>query len=272
MHVDTSVVDAFLGSGALPDSWLVRAAAGDDAPPVPAVAPAPGTRADLVAVRTEVLAVLDPFRPAHPGAWDAVLGGWSEVLGSSPAARVALVVGWPEPYDAGVRTDPAGGSVIVVDVARAAAYGPAGRVGVVRTLLDHELAHLALAHLWPPPGDGASYRERLDHVTFDEGVAHYLGMRGHPVLDPAHPAAAARRDEAHRALRAAAAEQDPARQRVLLDRAGAADGFWDKFAAVAGMLACADAEAAAGPAGLAALTAAGWRGFGGRLLDARPTT
>jgi hypothetical protein len=263
VHLDTSVTDSFLATGSLPASWLLAVAAGDDGPPVPAVAPDPGAGPGIRAALAEVRGALDPFRPARPEVWDAVLPGWADALAE---ARVALVVGWPAPYDAGVRTDPEGRSVIVLDLARLQASAePGGVVGAAQGLLDHELAHVVLAGLDPLP-PGAAYEDRLDHLTWDEGLAHFLGMGTHRLVAPGDPDREDRRLDALAALSLALEATTPDEQETWLRTADAAHVFWDKFACVAGLLACVDAEHADGPAGVRALVDAGWRGSARRML------
>lgn len=264
MHLDTSVTDSFLATGSLPASWLLSVAGGDDRPAVPVIAPDPAAVPGITAARGEVLGVLDPFRPARAELWDVVLPGWA---GALDVARVALVVGWPAPYDAGVRTDPEGRPVIVLDMARLREpAGPDGVVEVAQGLLDHELAHVVLAGLDPLAPD-AGYEDRLDRLAWDEGIAHFLGMGTHRLVAPGDPDREDRRLDALAALSLALEATSPAEQQKWLLTADAAPVFWDKFACVAGLLACVDAEHTAGPAGVRALVDGGWRGFARRLLD-----
>ncbi|WP_158371272.1 hypothetical protein [Cellulosimicrobium cellulans] len=271
MHLDTHAVDRYLAHGDLATSWVVRAAAGDDAGPAHPVLPHADDRAVVRRLRDDLVRLLDPFAPAHPDAWAAVAPDWPARVED---ARVALVVGWPEPYDAGLRTDPDGRDVVVLDVARLAGYGHGAGLATARAVLDHEVAHLLFASRWPADA-AAGHRSRLDRLVFDEGLAHHLGMRGHPALAPSSAALAGRRRAAHDALRAARDLTDPDAQRAALHRAAAADDFWDKFGCVAGVLAFADAERAGGLAGLAALARLGRAGFVDRVLaapaDAAPT-
>lgn len=266
MHLDTSVADAYLRTGALPRSWLLDAAAGDGEPAPEPDVPEPALAGRLGAALAATRALLEPFRPARPDVWDAVLPGWSGSLG---AARVALVVGWPAPYEAGVRTDPGGHAVVVLDVARLLAAvgedGPQAVADAAQGLLDHELAHVVLAERDPLPA-GASYADRIDRVAWDEGLAHWFGAGTHPAFAPGAPGRAARQRAALADLALARAATGARERREWLDRADAADGFWDKYACVAGLLACVDAAHASGPAGVRAVVDAGWRGFAGRLL------
>lgn len=180
---------------------------------------------------------------------------------------MALVVGWPAPYDAGVRTDPEGRPVIVLDLARLQEHaGPGGVVDAAQGLLDHELAHVVLAESDPLTPD-AGYEDRLDRLAWDEGVAHFLGMGTHRLVAPGDPDREDHQLDALAALSLALEATTEAEQETWLRTADAADVFWDKFACVAGLLACVDAEHAAGPAGVRALVAEGWRGFARRLLD-----
>lgn len=266
MHLDTHAVDHYLAHGELATSWVVRAAAGDDAGPAHPVLPHADDRAVVRGLRDALVLLLDPFAPAHPDAWAAVAPDWPARVED---ARVALVVGWPEPYDAGVRTDPDGRDVVVLDVARLAGYGPDAGLATARTVLDHEVAHVLVASLWPA-GAAAGHRSRLDRLVFDEGLAHHLAMRGHPALAPSSAALAGRRRGAHDALRDARDLTDAAAQRAALHRAAAADDFWDKFGCVAGLLAFADAERTGGLGGPAALARLGWPGFVDRVLARAP--
>lgn len=269
MHLDTHVVDHDLAHGEVATSWVVRAAADDDAGSAHPVLPHADDRAVVRGLRDALVRLLDPFAPTHPDAWAAVAPDWPARVED---ARVALVVGWPEPYDAGVRADPDGGDVVVLDVARLAGYGHDAGLATARAVLDHEVAHLLVASRRPADAAATGHRSRLDRLVFDEGLAHHLGMRGHPALAPSSAALAGRRRAAHDALRAARDLTDPDAQRAALHRAAAADDFWDKFGCVAGALAFADAERAGGLAGLAALARPGWAGFVDRVLAAPADT
>ncbi|MCG7288284.1 hypothetical protein MHY85_20225 [Cellulomonas sp. ACRRI] len=264
MHLDTDAVDHYLAHGVLATSWTVRAAAGGDTDPV---LPPAHERDAVRALRDDLVGLLDPFAPAHPDAWAAVSPDWHALVAG---AHVALVVGWPEPYDAGVRTAPDGRDVVVLDVARLAGYGHDTGLAAARAVLDHEVAHVLVARCWPADA-AAGYRDRLDRLVFDEGLAHHLGMRGHPALAPTSPALEGRRRAAQDALRSARDLADPDAQRAALLRAAAADDFWDKFGCVAGVLAFADSERSGGLAGLAALAGGGWRGFVDRVLGGAAT-
>ncbi|MFI2753255.1 hypothetical protein ACGIF2_07450 [Cellulomonas sp. P22] len=262
LHVDTSAVDAWLAHGTLPSTWLVAAAAGDEAPPVAAQLPDPAVRDDVVRVRDALLDLMRPFRPAREAAWRAVLG--SPEVGTA-GAHVALSVGWPAPYDAGVRTAPDGTAVVVLDVARLAAYGHRAVTGA-RQVLDHELAHVAIARSWPLPPQ-AGHLERLDHLTFDEGLAHWLALGDLPPFVPGAPGREGRAATARAALAAARELTGPEEQQAAREAAAAADEFWDKFGCVAGLLAFADAEHRDQLPGARRLAAEGWRGFSACLLD-----
>lgn len=260
MHVESSVLDHVLAHRSLPESWVLDVAAGDGEPPTGSVLPAEDLMPRMADLRAELLTMVEPFRPADQAVWDALFPDWSDLGGT-----LVLSAGWPAPYDAGVRTMPDGRQAIVIDVARLAEYPTDTAEQVTRQILDHEVAHLAIARTWQLPDD-ADYAARLDHVVFDEGIGHYLGMRGHPAVSPSSERFEQRRAVALAELRAAREIGDPAEQHAALDRAGADDDFWAKFGAVAGMFACALAERDGGMDGLRDLVAPGWRGFTDRVL------
>lgn len=269
MHLDTAVTDAWLRTGRLPDpdaagAWPLRVAAGDDEPPVPAEEPDAGLSPQVRAALEAVRGALHPFRPGRPALWDTALPGWRDALG---AARVALVVGWPAPYDAGVRHDPRGRPVIVLDLVRllAAAGEPGAVPDAAQGLLDHELAHVVLAARHPLPA-GAPYADRLDRVVWDEGLAHHLGTGTHPLVAPGADGRDARQRQALAELAEARRATGDVARAAWLRRADAADGFWEKYACVAGMLAFGDAEDAGGAEAVRDLVDAGWRGFADRVL------
>lgn len=269
MHLDTAVTDAWLRTGRLPDpdaagAWPLRVAAGDDEPPVPAEEPDPGLAPQVRAALAAVRSALHPFRPARPALWDVALLGWPEAVG---AARVALVVGWPAPYDAGVRRNPRGRPVIVLDLVRllAASGAPGAVPDAAQGLLDHELAHVVLDARDPLPA-GAAYADRLDRIVWDEGLAHHLGMGTHPLVVPGAERRLERQWRALAELAEARAATGEDARAAWLRRADAADGFWEKYACVAGMLAFGDAEHAGGPQAVRDLVDAGWRGFADRVL------
>jgi hypothetical protein len=262
MHVDTTAVDHLLGTGELPDHWLLGVAAGDDAAPVAPVLPARAEHAAIAGLRDALIDLTAPFVPVHPEAWTALFGDWTAAVAD---ARLALVAGWPAPYDAGVRTAPDGSRVIVLDLARIATYGDAAEaLDAARQMLDHEVAHVVVGERWPLTADPC-FADRLDRITFDEGIAHYLAMRDHSAVDPTSPARADRWTAAVTELRSARALTDRPAQRDALLRADAADGFWDKYACVAGLLAFVDAEHEGGWEAAGALAAQGWRGFAERV-------
>lgn len=262
MHVDTSAVDHLLTTGALPDHWLLGVAAGDDAAPVAPQLPDRAEHPAIAGLRDALVGLTRPFAPAHPEVWTALFGDWAASVAD---ARVALVAGWPAPYDAGVRTAPDGSRVIVLDLARISTYGDdAEALDAARQMLDHEVAHVVVGERWPLSADPC-FTDRLDRITFDEGIAHYLAMREHPAVNPASPARAERWATAAAALREARALTDRSAQRDALLRADAADGFWDKYACVAGLLAFVAAEHEGGWEAAGALAAQGWRGFAERV-------
>jgi hypothetical protein len=262
MHVDTAAVDHLLATGDLPDHWLLGVAAGDDAEPVAPQVPSRTEHLTIAALRDALVGLTVPFAPAHPEAWTALFGDWTAEVAD---ARVALVAGWPAPFDAGVRTAPDGAPVIVLDLARIGTYGDAAEaLDAARQMLDHEVAHVVVGARWPLSAE-PYFADRLDRITFDEGIAHYLAMREHPVVDPASPARAERWEAAVGELRTARALTERPAQRDALLRADAADAFWDKYACVAGLLAFVDAEHEGGWEAAGALAAQGWRGFAERV-------
>lgn len=183
---------------------------------------------------------LSAFHPFNGKLWDAFFPDWQTTIETT---TVFLVVGCPEPYDAMTRTAPSGNEVLLFDVNRMMKYvdGPDALALLLRQMLTHECTHTCLHRRYPLPDSASSFLKRLQYVCFDEGTAHFLSFR-EDVRQEAWTSGEnlRRKEHAHTMLRQAVLCHDPDQQTALLQQADTGD-FWDKFGAIAGMFAFADA-------------------------------
>lgn len=152
-------------------------------------------------------------------------------------ARVNIIVGSPDPYDAFVR-ERDGRSEVFLDLRRLLAYG-LGRdktISVMRNFITHELVHLAnRARIGHSCRDGFG---ELLWMSFDEGMAHYLSFRDDILaVDFGSGEYAGHREASRRRFREALALPDVGQD--ILDE-GCSGRFWEKFASIHGMFAIAD--------------------------------
>jgi hypothetical protein len=118
-----------------------------------------------------------------------------------------------------------------------------------RAVILHETAHFLIRQLHPVRTE-AGWREKLDYLVFDEGVAHYVGFplgRENLLTKYAEkwPRAEARLAEAYRLL------DDPhtreAEKSALLEEADTGT-YWEKFGSISGMFRAARLDAEDRPA------------------------
>ena len=267
MRVEDAVVKDYLGGRPLEpyrDFWFFQG----ENPPLSAPEGTPDEREKTARVLAVVREELKRFRPVNQAAWEALFPHWREQTGR---VTVALIAGYPEPYDAISAKNPEGAPYIILDMVRWTQYlGKVDLASVARNLLTHELTH-ALIRADCPEADRAlegCYRERLDGIAFHEGFAHLISYQGKEIgqVDWDDSALAEVDEKSRRELARALACQAPAEREDYLRRAQQG-GYYEKFACMAGMLylarRCFLKEEGAEPAGIPELAAAFREGPGG---------
>ncbi len=160
--------------------------------------------------------------------------------------NVVALAGVPAPYDAWCsRLD--GADTVFVNLS----LWETNRIREKgRPLLIHEITHFLLRQLNQP--DPHTPLERLQDITFNEGLAHFTGRPGNPLsILNTHKA---ERQVAEKALANAitvlsSGGASSKEAEVLLRRANTGS-YWDKFAAIAGMFQVADIYRDKGTAGV----------------------
>ena len=266
MRVEDEIIKDYLRKKPLDayvDSWLFQG----DNPPFSAPAGDPEEREKAAQVLAQVRAALEDFHPVNQAVWEALFPQWREKTGK---VTVALIAGYPEPYDAMSTKSPEGIPYIILDMVRWTQYlGKVELAAAARNLLTHELTH-ALISMDYPEADRAlegGYLERLDGIAFHEGFAHLISYQGREIdaVDWKDPALAEVGEKSQRELCRALACQNPAEQKEYLEKAQQGP-YYEKFACMAGMLYLAgrysrkDGESAGIPE-LAAVFQGGCRSF-----------
>lgn len=198
------------------------------------------------------------FCPLNRRLWDLLLPAWPAITATR---TVFLVAGCPAPYDAMTRVSPLGTEVLLFDLNRLLTYteDPQRLTPLLRAMLTHECAHTCLHRDYPVPPETAAYHDRLQYLCFDEGLAHFLSFQEDiAAVNWNGDAFPQRRAGARARLQEAVRCDTGERQAAFLEQADTGASFWEKFGAIAGMFAWADAF---GADAMAALYRRGPQGF-----------
>ncbi len=89
---------------------------------------------------------------------------------------IYIIVGSPNPYDAMVRQDREGNKSIIFDLARIGSYSKDINEieEIIISLITHEVAHIYIGKEYKYPSMEDSIYNILQHIVFDEGIAHFF--------------------------------------------------------------------------------------------------
>ena len=169
-----------------------------------------------------------------------------------------LVVGFPHPYDAMVRSYN-GTEYMILDLIRLG-QNALENPDISDGLLTHELLHICIHKKYPAP-EGQSYHDNLDYITFNEGFAHALSYARDIADLPFDVYLEEKYKLAREKLREASFETDVEKQEKHLFFANTGGNYWDKFGAIAGML-----YVLKHITDIEAICNDGWRGFVNKIL------
>lgn len=185
-------------------------------------------------VYSSLLSVLHSF--SSPGSsavelYNGLFPQWQETLKDVP---VDLIVGLPAPHDAVVCADPTGETHILLDAVRWIYMLGYDLEGNTRGILAHELFHVLL-HTRFPQEESRDYLDSLDQITFHEGFAHMVQLCAMGAADWHSEKLTQVGADSRAKLALALAESDPEKQKEYRYEANCG-GWYDKYAAMAGML------------------------------------
>lgn len=184
---------------------------------------------------TSLLSVLQSFSAPGSSAmelYDGLFPHWQETLKN---VSVDLIAGLPHPHDAVVCSNPSGELHILLDVVRWTYMLGYDLEGNARGILAHELFHVLLRERWSEATDSSDYLSALDHITFHEGFAHMVQLCAMRTVDWHSEKLTRVRADSRAKLTRALAETDPEKQKTYLYEADRG-GWYNKYAAMAGML------------------------------------
>ncbi len=227
------------------------------------------THEKVKTVYDTIYGAADRFEPTNRRVWDALFPDWPEVLDD---ISVNLVVGFPERYDAMVKTDAAGKLHIIFDLGSWACYvGHCDLPQVVQNLMTHELCHVLL-HMHTDgledAQENAGYRIQLDAITFDEGFAHLVSYNAMEIdaVDWHSEKLMETWEHGQKRMRQALIERDPELQQKNLYEANIGP-YFDKYACMCGMLYLAQVWLDGGIPALQKEFENGFRGFAEKTID-----
>ena len=187
-------------------------------------------RAEISQIKKEMLQRLEDFEPLNKKIFSKLFPKYKEILES---VCVFLVVGCPSPYEAMV-LEHDGEYYIVFDLTGFLTYKDYGHdmSKVICQLITHETTHKCLLEDYNL-GDNATYMDKMEFLVFNEGLAHMLAFK-----DGIEDIEWEKYDEHYllgkKVLRQALKEKDDKKQREWIERAGAAETYWEKFGSVVG--------------------------------------
>jgi hypothetical protein len=195
------------------------------------------TKRKIFSYLEAIRAHLEHFTPVNQPVMDKLFPLWK-----NEKLMLDLIAGFPNPYDAITEVAPDGKIHIVLDLFRLASYGlsPERISAVVSDMLTHEFIHVLILSQFPAIADdetGSDYVLAMNAITFNEGFAHLLSYMGKDLcaIDWGTQELKTVFDKSKSSLRSALAEKDRDRQVAMLEAANTGS-FYDKFAAMSGML------------------------------------
>ena len=182
----------------------------------------------------EVYNNLVNFEPLNKSVISEIFPKWQQV-----EFYVDLIVGFPAPYDAVTKKDPLGRVHIIIDLYRLSEYGLTSEKleRVVRNLITHEMTHVLVENLFPEIDlEDVGYIEKLNRITFNEGIAHFLSFNGEGLEDinwndTEYEEVYLRSKEK---LKEALSEKKPEKQEKYLEEADTGS-YFEKYGAMSGL-------------------------------------
>jgi hypothetical protein len=180
----------------------------------------------------DIMVELRDFHPFNEELYDQLFPEWRSLIEN---VNVLLAVGCPPPYDAMVREHEKK-EYIIFDLVRFHDYddGSGNLIHYIISMITHECTHICIHEDFPVKVD-ASYREKLEHITFDEGIAHLLALNNSILSYDYSNMSEKHYQDSMDKLREALQETNPDKQLNYLEDANCGS-YWEKFAAIAGKL------------------------------------
>ncbi len=208
------------------------------------------------------------FNPLNRRVWNLLFPVWQSLLKNT---GVALIVGYPEPYDATVELDEQGDCHVIFDLICWTKYvGNCDIEATARNLLTHEFTHVLLHHYRPELTeitDDTDYLSHLDAISFDEGFAHLLSYDSKEIdaVDWRSEKLMNVYEQCRKKLGDAIAEKEPSKQNCLLYEA-LCGNYYEKYACMCGMLYLANLWIKGGDMALKEAMDSGCDGFANKAI------
>ena len=235
MIIDSGIVNDYLNDNEISGHWLFSSIEeGRQLFVKPRASLKPAVRE----VMTEINHSLEDFVPFNRALYSDLFPNWQSVM---KRINVLLAVGCPPPYDAMVREHD-GEEFVIFDLVRFNAYKEEGSdlVRLARSLITHESAHVCLHNRHRPTKD--DYISKLKYITFDEGFAHFVSFAEDVMSFDFTDVISKYYLKSLCRLKCALDETDAEKRISLLVEANSG-GYWDKYAAISGMLFLAQTKA-----------------------------
>ena len=215
----------------------------------------------------QILDVVEEFSPLNRDVWDVLFPDWMEILGQ---VTVNLIVGYPNPFDACVMTNPQGNTEIILDLGLWTRYGEHHDIkSLVLGLLSHELCHVCIRGRYLGPKSGTEhYRSQLDYIAFNEGFAHLLSYQNKTLekTDWNSPQFAEYKRNSTKRMEEALEEIKEQEQAAFLTEADCGT-YYGKFACMCGMFYLASRWKSGGVQALKDVWDLGYDGFAKRSIQ-----
>lgn len=181
-----------------------------------------------------LLESLKDFKPWNLPIWEQFFGGYN---GVPEDIIIYFIVGSPNPYDAMVRQDREGNKSIIFDLARIGSYSKDINEieEIIISLITHEVAHIYIGKEYKYPSMEDSIYNILQHIVFDEGIAHFLSFnRDLLSLDWYTEDMLDRREKAYLTLLNNLNNNLKDMKKEIITKADTGP-YWEKFAAISGL-------------------------------------
>lgn len=185
-------------------------------------------------IQLEVKRVLNNFEPLNNNIFKSLFPNYKNILNST---KVILVVGCPEVYDA-MFMEHDNEEYIVFDLINISKYIEHGYNidKIMKDLLTHELVHKCINERYQLSKE-LSYIEKLNYITFNEGIAHLLSYKDNiETYDFSLEFYTDKYNNAKEKLKEAFEEKDCEDQVRLLQEADVSEDYWSKYAAISGKI------------------------------------
>jgi len=267
MNIDTTIVDAYLNFedvSIFSDNWFFVDRMEDGVDNVFNMPPDVETKREVVLrIKDEIIAHASKFVPCNVHIWDVLVDDWRKKLQET---TLDLIVGLPEPNDAGVRQAPDGKFHMIFDLLCWEKYlGIMPLAELSQNLLTHELFHVMVGERFPDIESAemyGGYEEQLDAITFNEGFAHFVSYNGQEIEQvkwDGEQLTATYKTSASKMIDALREESHKKRQEYIYE--ANFGNYYDKYAAMCGMIYLGRQWQSGGAERLKEIFHQGWRGF-----------